>query len=83
LSQSGKFSPQKKSLDESQLMGLLAFRLGSFILGSPIMPNTHILTKGVSYCGLGIYIKMYLKAKEGLWKGKYFTMQKYNLQNIL
>jgi hypothetical protein len=56
-------------------MGLLAFRLGSFILGSPIIPNTHILTKGVSYYGLAIYIKMYLKAKEGLWKGKYFTIQ--------
>ncbi len=28
-----------------------------------------------------IYIKnIYLKAKEELWKFKYFTMQKYNLQ---
>ncbi len=27
-----------------------------------------------------IYIKKYLKAKEELWKFKYFTMQKYNLQ---
>jgi hypothetical protein len=26
-----------------------------------------------------IYIKRYLKAKEKLWKLKYFTMQKYNL----
>jgi hypothetical protein len=25
--------------------------------------------------------KKYLKAKEELWKLKYFTMQKYNLQN--
>jgi hypothetical protein len=25
----------------------------------------------------------YLKAKEELWKLKYFTMQKYNLQKIL
>jgi hypothetical protein len=31
----------------------------------------------VSHCGLAIYIKKYLKAKEEL---KYFTMQKYNLQ---
>jgi hypothetical protein len=31
----------------------------------------------VSHCGLAIYIKKYLKAKEGLWKLKYFTMQKY------
>jgi hypothetical protein len=27
-----------------------------------------------------IYIKKYLKAREELWKLKYFTMQKYNLQ---
>jgi hypothetical protein len=32
----------------------------------------------VSHCGLAIYIKNYLKAKEELWKFKYFTMQKYN-----
>jgi hypothetical protein len=35
----------------------------------------------VSHCGLAIYIKKkYLKAKEELWKLKYFTMQKYKLQ---
>jgi hypothetical protein len=35
----------------------------------------------VSHYGLAIYIKKYLKAKEEeLWKFKYFTMQKYNLQ---
>jgi hypothetical protein len=35
----------------------------------------------VSRCGLAIYIEKYLKAKEEeLWKLKYFTMQKYNLQ---
>jgi hypothetical protein len=33
----------------------------------------------VPHCGLAIYIKKYLKAKEELWKLKYFTMQKYNL----
>jgi hypothetical protein len=34
----------------------------------------------VSHCGLAIYIKKYLKAKEEeLWKFKYFNMQKYNL----
>jgi len=34
--------------------------------------------------GLAIYISKYLRAKEELWKLKYFTMQKYiNLQNIL
>jgi hypothetical protein len=31
------------------------------------------------HCGLAIYIKKYLKAKEELWKLKYFIMQKYNL----
>jgi hypothetical protein len=35
----------------------------------------------VSHSGLAIYIKKkYLKAKEELWKLKYFTMLKYNLQ---
>jgi hypothetical protein len=33
----------------------------------------------VSHCDLAIYIKKYLKAKEELWKLKYFTMEKYNL----
>jgi hypothetical protein len=32
---------------------------------------------------LAIYIKKDLKAKEELWKLKYFTMQKYNFQKIL
>jgi hypothetical protein len=35
---------------------------------------------GVSNCGLAIYIKKYHKVKQELWKLKYFTMQKYNLQ---
>jgi hypothetical protein len=35
---------------------------------------------GVSHCGLAIYSKKYLKAKQELWKLKYFTMQKCNLQ---
>jgi hypothetical protein len=37
-------------------------------------------TRGASHCGLAIYIKKCLKAKEKLWKLKYFTMEKYNLQ---
>jgi hypothetical protein len=37
----------------------------------------------VSDSGLAIYIKKDLKAKEELWKLKYFTMQKYNLQKII
>jgi len=40
-------------------------------------------TMGVSHSGLAIHIKKCLKeAKEELWKLKYFTMQKYNLQKI-
>ncbi len=31
---------------------------------------------GVSHYGLTIYMKKYLKAKEELWKIKYFTIQK-------
>jgi hypothetical protein len=38
---------------------------------------------GVSHYDLAIYIKKYRKAKEELWKPKYFNMQKYNLQKIL
>jgi hypothetical protein len=36
----------------------------------------HTETKGVSHCGLSIYIKKYLKPKEEFWKLKYFTIQK-------
>jgi hypothetical protein len=35
---------------------------------------------GVSHYGLAINIKIYLKAKEELWKLKYFIMQQYNLR---
>ncbi len=35
------------------------------------------VTRGVSHCGLAIYVKTYFKAKEELWKLKYFNMQKY------
>jgi hypothetical protein len=34
----------------------------------------------VSHGRLAIYILKYLEAKEKLWKLKYFTMKKYNLQ---
>jgi hypothetical protein len=33
--------------------------------------------RGLSHSGLAIYTKKDLKAKEELWKLKYFTMQKY------
>jgi hypothetical protein len=36
----------------------------------------HVRTRGVSNCGLAIYIKTYLKANEELWKLKYFTSPK-------
>jgi hypothetical protein len=45
----------------------------------PLWPATFLLpmlTRGGSYRGLAIYIKKYLKAKEELWKFKYFTMKK-------
>jgi hypothetical protein len=45
--------------------------------------SSHASTRGVSHCGLAIYIKKYLKAKEELWKLKYFAMQKYILQKNL
>jgi hypothetical protein len=31
-------------------------------------------TRGLSHCGLAIYIKKDLKAKEEFWKLKYFIM---------
>jgi hypothetical protein len=39
------------------------------------------LTRGVSHYGLAIYIKKYPTTKQELWKLKYFTRPKYNLQN--
>jgi hypothetical protein len=34
--------------------------------------ETKTKQRGVSHCGLAIYIKIYLKAKEELWKFKYY-----------
>jgi hypothetical protein len=61
-------------------MKALRLLVSSVISRSWVTPS---VTRGVSHCGLAIYIKNYLKAKEELWKLKYFTMQKYNLQKIL
>jgi hypothetical protein len=38
------------------------------------------ITRGVSHCGLAIYVKksILIRPKKELWKFKYFTMQKYN-----
>jgi hypothetical protein len=41
------------------------------------------VNKGWSVTRWPIYIKKYFKAKEELWKLKYFSMQKCNLQKIL
>ncbi len=41
-----------------------------------IRENNQFGTRGVLHCGLAIYIRKYRKAKEELWKLKYFTMQK-------
>jgi hypothetical protein len=44
---------------------------------NPKQSLKNYITRSVSHCGLAIYIKKYLKAKEeDLWKLKYFTMQK-------
>jgi hypothetical protein len=45
------------------------------------MMKPELTRGGVLHCfALPFYIKKYLKkAKEELWKFKYFTMQKYNL----
>jgi hypothetical protein len=48
-----------------------------------MMVMLHPETRGVSHCGLAIYIKKYFKAKEELRKLKCFTMPKYNLLKIL
>jgi hypothetical protein len=40
--------------------------------------NEWMKTRGMSHCGLAIYIKKYLKSQKDLWKFKYFTMQKKN-----
>jgi hypothetical protein len=50
---------------------------------SPLWLHHKILkNKGVCHhnVALPFHIKMYLNAKEDLWKLKYFTMQKYNLK---
>jgi hypothetical protein len=38
-------------------------------------------TRGVSHCGLAIYIKKYIKAKEELWKNSNISPCK-NIHNL-
>jgi hypothetical protein len=40
-------------------------------------------TRGVSHCGLAVYIKKYMKAKEELWKLKYFLCKNIIFKKIL
>jgi hypothetical protein len=48
------------------------------------MKNEIPIQQGVCHTvAFAIYMKPNLKAKEELWKLKYFTMQKYNLQKSL
>ncbi len=85
----GKFSPKMESgVHVSQWYEAPEFFVISIRIMQTAGPNVSCLhhnlalmiTSGVSHCGLAIYGKKYLKAKEELWKLKYFTMQKYNLK---
>jgi hypothetical protein len=50
---------------------------------APIFLQSTVNKGGVSDRGLAIYINNYLKAKEELWKLKYFTIQKSHLPKIM
>ncbi len=63
-----------------QLSSCLGFNLKHEVDCMVWIDRNPIVTRGVSHSGLVICIKMYFKAKEELWKFKYFTMQKHNLQ---
>jgi hypothetical protein len=54
-------------------------------VSSSIGSNSHnqALEADLQIMSLAIYMNKYVKAKEELWKLKYFTIQKYNLQKIL
>jgi hypothetical protein len=58
-----------------QVDELLVFSLFQKIAGDLTnqykLPQTQLQQGGVSHYGIAIYIKMYLKAKEELWKLKY------------
>ncbi len=76
-----KFSPKKNSKEENFVKENIEPSRLVYLMKWKCQKTIKYLTRGVSYCGLAIYIKKYLKAKEELWKLKYFTMLKYNLQN--
>jgi hypothetical protein len=85
----GGIKGAQRVLDSSRLIFLLHWANEWSVAASGTLikrwcVHCHMIqTRGVSDCGLAIYIKRYLKAKEELWKLKYFPTQKYNLQNIL
>jgi hypothetical protein len=75
-----EFIEVRRSLQDSRIVKKLYF------LAWALLKDDHQsteLTRGASQCGLAIYIKKYLKAKEELRKLTYFTIQKYNLPKIL
>jgi hypothetical protein len=81
----GRNGEESTNIDREPIIGLCdqAPTTAPFIgkLGNLSCEPPTNWTKGcVTHCGLAIYIKKHLKAKEELWKLKYFTMQKYNLQ---
>jgi hypothetical protein len=76
-------SPKKRKRRKKKLVYMCNCKMHYIPLFSQNCSVIAFGTRGVSHCGLAIYIKKYLNAKEELWKLKYFTMQKYNLQKIL
>jgi hypothetical protein len=47
-------------------MSVFTFSLGSYLTIPPGITGKKVKKRGVSHCGLAIYIKKYLKAKEEL-----------------
>jgi hypothetical protein len=76
-----KKNRQSKSFLKTNILSQIPFFIKKFAkknLGKKNIdpPPTSQKTRGVSHYGLATYIKKYLKAKEELWKLKYFTMVK-------
>ncbi len=76
----GKRRKKRGGISKNNLPNLFARALSVGQVMLEVGTNNENKTRGLSHCGLAIYIKKYLKAREELWKLKYFTMQKYNLQ---
>jgi hypothetical protein len=66
-----------QGLQVGKLKRIWVFRVWVHLRPMGVEINLKNKTRGVSHCGLAIYITKYLKAKEEeLWKLKYFIMQK-------